>query len=158
MHVFSVNFFSHVRVCRRLVPLMAAAGSGAVLNVASDVAKQPEPTTSTYAATKAAMISLTKTLSLEYAALGVRVNAICPGPIWTPLWTKPGGVLDQLAALYGVGHEEATQKYVGERKIPLGIGEPADVATLAAFLVSPLAKHVTGSAFDVNGGSIRSLF
>jgi NAD(P)-dependent dehydrogenase (short-subunit alcohol dehydrogenase family) len=158
LDIFSVNFFSHVRASRVIVPRMAERGSGSVVNIASDLAKQPEPTTSTYSATKAAVLSLNKALSLEYAHRGVRVNAVCPGPIWTRLWTKPGGVVDELCELYGVGREEAIERFVGERKIPLGIGEPADVAAFVAYLASPRAKHLTGCAYDVNGGSVRSLF
>jgi NAD(P)-dependent dehydrogenase (short-subunit alcohol dehydrogenase family) len=154
--IFEANFFSHVRTSRVLLPRMADSGSGVVVNMASDLAKQPEATASIYAAAKSALLSLTKSLALEFAP-AVRVNAVCPGPILTGLWTDPGGVLDALADVYGVGREEALERYVGERKIPLGVGEPRDVSGLVAYLVSPRAKHITGCAYDVNGGSVRAL-
>jgi NAD(P)-dependent dehydrogenase (short-subunit alcohol dehydrogenase family) len=156
LRLFEANFFSHVRASRVLLPQMAVRG-GAVVNMASDLAKQPEATASIYAATKAALLSLTKSLALEFAP-AVRVNAVCPGPILTGLWTDPGGVLDALADLYGVGRDEALDRYVGERKIPLGVGEPRDVSGFVAYLVSPRAKHLTGCAYDINGGSVRALY
>lgn len=154
---FNLNFMSHVRTSRVILPLMREKGGGAVVNMSSDLAKQPEPVPADYGAFKAALLSLSKSLALEYAP-DVRVNAICAGPVWTDLWTKPGGVVDNVAEMYGLPREEAIEKYLGERRLPFGIGEPTDVAAMALFLVSPLAKFVTASAFDVGGGSVRSLF
>lgn len=152
---FNLNFMSHVRTSRVILPLMQGRG-GAVVNMSSDLAKQPEPVPADYGAFKAALLSLSKSLALEYAP-DVRVNAICAGPVWTDLWTKPGGVVDNVAEMYGLPREEAIEKYLGERRLPLGIGEPADVAAMTLFLVSPRSKFVTASAFDVGGGSVRSL-
>jgi NAD(P)-dependent dehydrogenase (short-subunit alcohol dehydrogenase family) len=153
----SLNFLSYVRTSRVLVPEMARAGGGAVVNIASDLAKQPEPVPADYAASKAAVLSLTKSLSLEYAP-DVRVNAVCPGPIWTHLWTRPGGFADSLGELYDLPPEQAVEKFIAERHLPLArIGEPADVAAVTLFLASDLSKYVTSSSYNVDGGSIRSL-
>jgi len=157
--LFETNFFSHVRASRVIIPAMAARGSGYVVNMCSDLAKQPEAATAAYSATKVALLALTKILSLEFASSGIRVNAVCPGPIWTGHWTKPGGVVDQLMKLYAVeDRESAVQRFVGDRKIPFGVGRPSSVANFVAFLVSMHGSHLTGSVYDINGGSVRSLF
>jgi NAD(P)-dependent dehydrogenase (short-subunit alcohol dehydrogenase family) len=157
LDTINLNFMSFVRTSRVIVPAMAAKGEGAVVNIASDLAKQPEPIPADYAASKAAILSLTKSLSLEYAP-SVRVNAVCPGPIWTYFWTKPGGFADTLGALFGLPPEQAVDKFISERHLPLArVGEPADVAAVTLFLASPLARYVTSSSYNVDGGSIRSI-
>lgn len=152
-----LNLMSHVRTCRVVVPLMKARGAGAVVNMASDLAKQPEAVPADYGAFKAALLSLSKSLALAYAP-EVRVNAVCAGPVWTDLWTRPGGVVDNVSEMYGLPREEAIERYLAERRLPLGIGAPGDVAALTLFLVSPRARFITASAIDVGGGSVRSLF
>ena len=97
---FDVNLMGTVRTCRALVPQMAARGSGAVVNTGSDLAKQPEPGFMDYGACKAALLYLTKALAKQYAP-AVRVNTVLPGPIWSRMWTRPGGIVDQLVAHYG---------------------------------------------------------
>jgi NAD(P)-dependent dehydrogenase (short-subunit alcohol dehydrogenase family) len=157
LRTLELNLMSYVRTSRVLVPAMAGGAGGAVVNIASDLAKQPEPVPVDYAVSKAGILSLTKSLSLEYAPK-VRVNAVCPGPIWTHLWTRPGGFADSLGDLYGLPPEQAVDKFISERHLPLArIGEPADVAAVTVFLASPLSKYVTSSSYNVDGGSIRSL-
>jgi NAD(P)-dependent dehydrogenase (short-subunit alcohol dehydrogenase family) len=153
---FELNLLSHVRTSRVLVPEMARAGRGAVVFVSSDLAKQPEAVPLDYGAFKAALLALAKGLALEYAP-AVRVNAVCPGPIWTDLWTRPGGVADQLAQRSGLPPEEAVAQHVAERHLPFGIGQPADVAQLIAFLVSDRARHVAAAAISIDGGGVRGL-
>jgi NAD(P)-dependent dehydrogenase (short-subunit alcohol dehydrogenase family) len=153
----SLNFMSHVRTSRALVPLMAERGNAsAVVFVASDLAKQPETMPVDYAAAKAAILNLTQVLSLTYAP-AVRVNAVCPGPIWTNLWTRAGGVADGLSEAFGLPRELAVQKFVDDRHLPLGIGKPEDVANLVAFLCSPCAAFITAAAVSVDGGGTRSI-
>lgn len=154
---FRLNLMSHVRASRVLLPAMHTRQGGAVIFLASDLAKQPEAMPVDYAVMKAALVALTKILSLEYTP-PIRVNAVCPGPIWTELWTKPGGVVDHLARQYGLSRDEAIQRHIENRHLPLGIGEPADVAAMIAFLASPRAKHITAAAVSVDGGSVRGLF
>jgi NAD(P)-dependent dehydrogenase (short-subunit alcohol dehydrogenase family) len=95
-----INLMGCVRTCRALLPKMAALGSASVVNIASDLAKQPEPGLMAYGACKAALLHVTKNLAKEYAPK-IRVNAVSPGPVWTRLWTRPGGIVDQLVAHYG---------------------------------------------------------
>jgi len=160
-----LNLLSHVRTCRVLLPVMsqhAAQDRGAqppggycVVNVASDLAKQPEPIPADYGAMKAALLYLTKALAAEYAP-HVRINAVCPGPVWTSLWTRPGGVADTLAASYGTDRDTAVQRYLRDRHMPLGMAQPIDVAASIAFLASPDSARITVTSIDI-GGTIRGL-
>ena len=150
-----VNLMGTVRTCRALLPRMAARGSGAVVNTGSDLAKQPEPGFVDYGACKAALLYTTKALAKQYAP-AVRVNTVLPGPIWSRMWTRPGGIVDQLVEHYGTDRETAVQRFLHDRQMPMGIGQPADVAHAAVFLASPLARFITGAALDI-GGTIRGL-
>jgi len=152
---FEVNFMSCVRTCRALLPLMRQATGASVINISSDLAKQPEPIPADYGSMKTGLLYLTKALSHEFVP-DVRINAVLPGPVWTGLWSRPGGVMDRLATAYDTDREAALALYLIDRQMALGIAEPNDVASLVAYLASPLARRISGSAFDV-GGSIRGL-
>lgn len=152
---FDINLMGTIRTCRALLPQMAKQGAGAVVNVASDLAKQPEPTLMDYGVCKAGLLYLTKALARQYVP-SVRVNAVLPGPIWSQMWTRPGGIVDQLVEAYGVDKDEAVKRFLSERYMPLGIGEPIDVANAVVFLASPLARFITGSTLDI-GGTLRGL-
>jgi NAD(P)-dependent dehydrogenase (short-subunit alcohol dehydrogenase family) len=150
-----VNLMGTVRTCRALVPKMAARGGGAVVNTGSDLAKQPEPGFVDYGSCKAALLYLTKALAKQYAPV-VRVNTVLPGPIWSRMWTRPGGIVDQLVQHYGLDRDAAVKKFLEDRQMPMGIGNPEDVAHAVVFLASPLAKFITGAGLDI-GGTIRGL-
>jgi NAD(P)-dependent dehydrogenase (short-subunit alcohol dehydrogenase family) len=77
-------------------------------------------------------------------------------PFRTRLWTRPGGIVDQLVAHYGVDKDAAVKRFLEERYMPLGIGQPEDVAHAVVFLASPLAKFITGANLDI-GGTLRGL-
>jgi NAD(P)-dependent dehydrogenase (short-subunit alcohol dehydrogenase family) len=150
-----VNLMGTVRTCRALLPRMAARASGAVVNTASDLAKQPEPAFVDYGACKAALLYLTKALAKQYAPR-VRVNTVLPGPIWSRMWTRPGGIVDQLVEHYRVDRDAAVRRFLEDRQMPMGIGHPQDVAHAVVFLASPLARFITGAGLDI-GGTIRGL-
>lgn len=151
----AVNLMGTVRTCRTLLPLMAARGTGAVVNTGSDLAKQPEPGFIDYGACKAAMLYLTKALAKQYAP-AVRVNTVLPGPIWSRMWTRPGGIVDQLVDQYGLDRDASVTRFLQDRQMPMGIGHPEDVAHAVVFLASPLARFITGASLDI-GGTIRGL-
>lgn len=151
----AVNLMGTIRICRALLPEMAKRGSGSVVNIGSDLAKQPEPTMMDYGVCKAGLLYLTKALARQYAP-HIRVNVVLPGPIWSRMWTRPGGIVDQLMAHYNVDKDEAVKRFLEERYMPLGIGQPQDVARAVVFLASPLAKFITGASLDI-GGTLRSL-
>ena len=152
---FQINVMGCVRVCRALLPKMSQRGSGSVVNTGSDLAKQPEPSLMDYGACKASLLYITKALAKEYAPT-VRVNTVLPGPIWSRMWTRDGGIVDQLTQLYGLDRDASVMKFLEERQMPMGIGQPEDVAHAVVFLASPLAKFITGASLDI-GGTIRGL-
>jgi meso-butanediol dehydrogenase/(S,S)-butanediol dehydrogenase/diacetyl reductase len=139
------TLFSGFACCRRLVPAMAARGDGRVVNVAS-VNALAAFGNGAYSAAKAGMISLTKTLAVEYGAHGVRVNAVAPATVRTSAWeaelARDPEVLDRLALSYPLGR----------------IGEPDDVAAAVAFLASDDAGWITGSVLCVDGGLMAGSF
>lgn len=154
---FNVNLMGSVRLCRALVPAMAQEGGGAVVITGSDLAKQPEPGFTDYGSFKAGLLYLTKALAKQYAPT-VRVNTVLPGPIWSRMWTRPGGIVDQLVQHYGgVDRDEAVRRFLQDRQMPMGIGDPEDVARAIVFLASPAARFITGAALDI-GGTIRGLY
>ena len=152
---FQVNLMGTVRTCRALVPKMAARGAGSVVNTGSDLAKQPEPVFMEYGSCKAGLLYFSKALAKQYAPV-VRVNTVLPGPIWSRMWTRPGGIVDHLVELYGLERDAAVKKFLEDRQMPMGIGNPEDVAHAVVFLASPLAKFITGAGLDI-GGTIRGL-
>ncbi len=156
MASFNVNLMGTVRLCRALVPRMATLPSASVVNTGSDLAKQPEPGFIDYGSFKAALLYLTKALARQYAPT-VRINTVLPGPIWSRMWTRQGGIVDQLLEHYGTSdRDEAVSRFLKDRQMPMGIGTPEDVAHAAVFLASPLAKFITGAGLDI-GGTIRGL-
>jgi len=116
---------------------------GNIINISSAIGIAPEPGSPAYCATKAAIVMLTKCMAQEYAAGGVRVNVILPGPIDTPLLRRV------------LSSDEAIHKYA-ELNPMRKIGKPEDVANVAAFLASDEASYVTGGIYSVDGGESSS--
>ncbi len=154
---FDVNFMSNIRVTRLLLPILRESG-GAIVNNTSDLARQPETVPADYGALKTALVSVTKSLARAEAPR-VRVNAVAPGPVWSPLWSRPGGFADALSELHKMPPREAVDHEMKLRHLPLErMGEPEEVADIIVFLASKRASFVTSSVWGVDGGSIRNLF
>ena len=152
-----LNLMATVRAVRFLLPGMLARGWGSIVITASDLARQPERSPADYQVSKAGLVVLTKVLAMEGSPC-VRVNAVAPGPIWTPLWSRPGGIADNLARVHQRPPEEAVGYELSQRHLPLGrIGQPHEVANVIAFLASDAASFVTSSVYGVDGGSVRGL-
>lgn len=155
VEMLHINFLSVVRISRELLPKMAAGTGGAVVNVTSDLAGQPEQVFVDYQAAKAALVNFSKTMSMTYAP-NIRVNNVAPGPIWTPLWTRPGGYLEHIEKVYGEKGDAAVAALITDRGIPLArMGTPEEVANAVVFLASDRAGYTTGSTLSVNGGTVR---
>lgn len=150
----AVNYFSMLRCARAAIPHMMEKGSGSIVSVGSEVARQPDVFLGDYSVSKAAVVMLSKILSMEFGQYGIRSNAVSPGPTRTSLWDKPGGFTDFLAAEFELDREAAIDHFAKEvRNLPLGrIGAPEDVAAAIVFLSSDLAKQVTGSEYCVDSG------
>ncbi|WHM38215.1 SDR family NAD(P)-dependent oxidoreductase [Streptomyces sp. BPTC-684] len=129
-------------------PEIEAAGGGTIVNTASYTALTGMAYVGAYAATKHAILGLTRVAAVELAAKGIRVNAVCPGAVDTPM-TNP-------AALDPTADPEEAKEAVAElykRLVPLGrIGRPEEVAALALFLTSEDSAYITGQPFVIDGG------
>jgi NAD(P)-dependent dehydrogenase (short-subunit alcohol dehydrogenase family) len=156
--LMDVNFYSMARACRAALPHMVKQGRGAIVSVASDVGRAPDRFFVDYSVSKAAVLMLSKAISIEFGPAGIRSNCVSPGPTHTPAWDKPGGFADSLAEECWLPKEQAIEHFAKEvRKLPLGkFGDPDDVAGVIAFLASDLAKHVTGADYTVDGGLVAT--
>jgi NAD(P)-dependent dehydrogenase (short-subunit alcohol dehydrogenase family) len=154
---WELNFMGTVRAVSWLLPGMVRRGRGSIVITASDLARQPEAAPADYQVSKVSLVSYMKSLALEAAP--VRVNAVAPGPTWTALWQRAGGIAEDLSRRHGLPPAEAVDHELRLRQLPLGrIGQPAEIASVIAFLASDRASYVTGSVWGVDGGSIRGLF
>jgi NAD(P)-dependent dehydrogenase (short-subunit alcohol dehydrogenase family) len=157
--VMNTNFMSMVRVTRAALPHMIKRKQGFIISISSEVGQLPDPMLPDYSVSKAAMLSLSKSIAQEFGPKGIRSNIVFPGPIRTPLWDQAGGFADGLADQYNMEKEEAIEHFAKNvRQLPLErLGKPEEVATVIAFLASDQASFVTGSEYMVNGGSLKQL-
>jgi 3-oxoacyl-[acyl-carrier protein] reductase len=133
-----------------VLPAMIAGRRGSIISVASLAGKIGSRTNLPYNASKAAVISITKSLALAHGADGIRVNCVCPGYVATDMWNV---VARTQGALLGQTAEEFTRARTAQ--VPLGrMEEPEDVAAVIGFLASDRARYMTGQAVNVTGGVI----
>ncbi len=137
--IIGINLSSVFYALKYEIPAMLSAGGGSIVNMASILGAVGWPTSAGYVAAKHGVVGLTKTAALEYAAKGVRVNAIGPGFIHTPLIAaleEDKAANDMLVAMHPVGR----------------LGEPEEIASLALFLASDEASFIHGAYLPVDGG------
>jgi NAD(P)-dependent dehydrogenase (short-subunit alcohol dehydrogenase family) len=149
--VLGVNAKAVLFCCQAVLPTMLTAKHGVIVNVASMAGKVATPTAIPYGVSKAAVISLTRSLAAAYASEGVRVNCVCPGLVATDMWKQ----IDREVGVDLLGKQPG--EYWQERiaTIPMGRAEqPEDVARVVAFLASSQAGYMTGQAINVTGGMI----
>lgn len=138
-----VNLTGSFNVAREAARRMIPHRSGAIVNTASELALIGEAGYAAYTATKGAILAMTRALAAELGPHRIRVNAICPGPIDTPL----------LQADYATAADPRAAQAEGERSIALGrLGIPAEIASTVLFLLSDDAAYVTGAHYVVDGG------
>ena len=150
---FDVNVGGTIFAIQAVVPGMRKRGTGgAIINFSSQAGRRGEPNIVVYCSTKAAVISITQSLALELAKDGIRVNAIAPGVIDTPMWD----VVDGLFAKYDNLAKGEKKQLVGEA-VPLGhMGKPDEVADPCVFLASDEARYITAQTLNVDGGNWMS--
>lgn len=139
-----VNVQAPFRISRAAIPIMAGQGGGAIVNVASCWGLRPGPNHAVYCMTKAAIASLTQCMGMDHAPQGVRINAVAPNEVNTPMlrtgFAKRGFDPDTAVAELG-------------KTVPLGrIAEPDDIADVILFLASDAARYMCGAVIEVNGG------
>ncbi|HEY8998781.1 MAG TPA: SDR family oxidoreductase [Candidatus Saccharimonadales bacterium] len=135
---FKTNVYAMFWICKAAMPLLPAGAT--IINTASIQSYVPSPHLLDYASTKAAIVAFTKALAKQVAAKGIRVNAVAPGPVWTPLQPS-GGQPDEAIPSFG-------------SQVPLGRpGQPAELAPIYVLLASPDSSYVTGEVYGVTGGN-----
>ena len=140
----AVNVEAPFRTCRAAIPIMAAAGGGAIVNTASCWGVHPGPGHPIYVMSKAAVASLTQCLGRDHAHQNIRVNAVCPNEVNTPM-IRTG------FEIRGLDPDKAIAEL--NASVPLGrIAEPEDIADVVAFLASDEARYMCGALVEVNGG------
>jgi NAD(P)-dependent dehydrogenase (short-subunit alcohol dehydrogenase family) len=144
-----VNLTGTMRACRAVIPSLLKAGKGAIVNIASVAAFNATAGMASYAASKAGIVALTRSLANCYGEYGVRANCICPGWVRTPMSEREMTVI---AAAQGITVAQAFADR-GARNALRRVAEPAEVAAVVAFLASDDASYVTGAALVVDGGS-----
>ena len=146
---YDVNVGGTIFACQAVIPVMKRRGGGAIINFSSQAGRRGEPNVTVYCSTKAAVISVTQSLAKELAADNIRVNAVAPGVIDTPMWD----VVDAQFAEYENKPIGQKKREVGEA-VPLGrMGDPRDVADPCVFLASDAARYITGQTLNVDGGN-----
>ena len=149
---FDLKFFSVIRPTRAFLPALKESGSGSIVVVNSLLARQPEPHMVCTAALRAGVQNLVKSMSVEFAPDGVRVNAILLGLIYSGQWQRryearsdpEQSLEDWMAAL------------AEEKQLPLGrLGAPEEAASAVVYLASPAAAYISGAALEVSGGISR---
>ncbi|MCK7626251.1 SDR family oxidoreductase [Streptomyces sp. RS10V-4] len=142
---------------RAVAPEIAAAGGGTIVNTASCAGLTGMPYVGAYAATKHAVVGLTRVAALELAGRGIRVNAVCPGAVDTPM-TRPAGPAPaenpaDPAQQAQQAQEARAVEELYRKLVPLGrMGRPEEVARLALFLTSEDSSYITGQPFVIDGG------
>ncbi|MEY4651674.1 MAG: hypothetical protein RI884_255 [Pseudomonadota bacterium] len=136
LRVFQVNYIAPMTLTQRLLLKKKVQSGGSILFMSSIAANTGRAGVGPYSGSKAALLGSMRPLALEVAKHGIRVNALCPGIVRTPIFS---------------GQEQWLTDEV-EKSYPLGLGEPEDVAHASVFFLSDASRKITGTAFSIDGG------
>lgn len=154
--LFDLNLFGVVAATRAALPSVLER-RGTIINVSSINSRIPAVGPVGYSEAKAALTSFGKRLSEEFAAQGVRINTVSPGPVGTDIWRAPGNLGARLAAANGVAHEQLLETMGSQFGIASGrMSEADEVAALVTFLASEKAANVIGADFVIDGGILKA--
>ncbi len=145
---YRINILGVVRLLREVIPHMQSNGGGSIINNASIFGISGIAGYGAYAATKHAIVGITKVIADEFAESGIRCNAVCPGNIHTDMGDAEA---DMLVDLLNITKEEAVKK-LGEDAAMKRMGKPEEVADVIAYLAGPHSSFITGLAIPVSGG------
>src|SRR5690606_1901113 len=149
--IMNVNVRGVFATCHHFIPLIRARGGGSIVVVASVQAYATQAGVAAYAASKGALVSLVKAMAVDYAGEGIRVNAVCPGSVDTPM-------LRWAAERFADGRSPSDLVADWGRAHPLGrVADAAEVARAVAYLAGPDASFVTGADLRVDGGLTATL-
>jgi NAD(P)-dependent dehydrogenase (short-subunit alcohol dehydrogenase family) len=141
--IMAVNFYSVFNLCQQVIPTMQAQGGGVIINTASELAVVAQPLYSAYCASKGAVLSFTRALALEYARDNIQINALCPGPIDTPMLQQEFDM--------DANPEQVKQESIAT--MPIGrLGKPEEIAQVALYLASEAPPLLHGATLLVDGG------
>ena len=139
-----INVEAPFRLIRAAIPLMAEAGGGSIVNVSSCWGINPGPNHLIYCTTKAALAAMTKCLGRDHAHQNIRINAVCPNEVNTPM-------LRTGFEIRGLNPDDAIDEL--NQSVPIGhIAEPEEIANVVSFLSSDEARYICGSLVEINGG------
>jgi NAD(P)-dependent dehydrogenase (short-subunit alcohol dehydrogenase family) len=140
--IVGVNLSGTFLMCRAVLPHLLASGGGSIVNIASTAALSGIPYDAAYCAAKGGVVQLTRSLAIEYSERNIRVNAVAPGGMQTPMLHVPLP-------------DDASPALLGRiRRSMLGVAEPDDVANMVRFLLSEEAARITGATMVVDGGAL----
>jgi NAD(P)-dependent dehydrogenase (short-subunit alcohol dehydrogenase family) len=151
--LLTLNLMAAVRTTRAALPVMLAAGKGAIVNISSVNASLPDPAVMDYSAAKAALANFSKSLSKEAGPRGIRVNTVSPGPVATDLWLGDHGVAATVSQATGASPQDV-QSQAARQMVTGRFTRPEEVADLVLILASDRTANVTGADITIDGGLI----
>lgn len=138
----AVNFYAVFYLCQQVIPIMMNQGGGRIINTASELAVVAQPRFSAYCASKGAVLSLTRSLALEYACNNIYINALCPGPVKTQMLTQE----------FQAESDPEIERQASIDSVPIGrFGTPEEIAEVALFLAANAPQFMQGATLIVDG-------
>jgi 3-oxoacyl-[acyl-carrier protein] reductase len=151
---FNIHFKATYRFCNLVIPIMIKQQWGRIINMGSMAGISTLSGTSVYSAAKAAVINYTNSLALEYSKYGICANTICPGLIYTDIWSE---VAQMLSENKNISKEEVLNLAADKLSAAKRFAKPAEVGKVVAFLASECASFISGDSIRVDGGALSGI-